>query len=143
MADKLIVVADLGHLKAYRVTHDPMEIKPRIELVDDIELVDAHGKLLDKVTDKAGRFPGLGTGPGGMSIGENHNLLLEMDRRLVKQIAERIDQLVANENIWYLAASNEVNSRVLESLSQRSRQTMMKNVSADLTKIPKSELLSY
>ncbi|MEA3186542.1 MAG: hypothetical protein QOD99_372 [Chthoniobacter sp.] len=140
MAEKLIILADLGHLKAYRVRRDPMETTPRLELVDEVDLIDAHGRLQDKVTDQAGRFPNAG---GGMSIGENHNLLSEMDRRQVKQIAERIDQLVADESMWQFAASSNINARILEGLTAKSRATLKKNVTSDLTKIPKSELLSH
>jgi hypothetical protein len=143
MTDKLIVVADLGRVKAYRVTRDDMSTSSRVELVDDVELTEAHGRLVEKVTDKAGRFPGNGTGPGGMSIGENHNLGLETERRLLKKVAERIDGLVKNERGWYLAAVKEINPRVLESLSPSARATLQKNVSADLIKTPKDELLSH
>lgn len=143
MTDKLIVVADLGRVKAYRVTRDDMSTSSRLELVDDVELTEAHGRLLEKVTDKAGRFPGNGTGPGGMSIGENHNLGLETERRLLKKVAERIDALVKNERGWYLAAVKEINPRVVESLSPGARATLQKNVSADLIKTPKDQLLSH
>lgn len=143
MTDKLIVVADLGRVKAYRLSHDDMSPTPRLELVDDVQMAEAHGRLLDKVTDKAGRFPGKGTGPGGMSISENHNLTLETERRLLKKVAERIDGLVKNERVWYLAAVKEINPRVVESLSPAARQSMVKNVSADLTRTPKEELLSH
>ena len=143
MTDKLIVVADLGRIKAYRVTRDDMSTTSRLELVDDVELTDAHGRLLEKVTDKAGRFPGNGTGPGGMSIGENHNLGLETERRLLKKVVERIDGLVKNERVWYLAAVKEINPRVVESLSAGARQTLAKNISADLIKTPKDQLLSH
>lgn len=141
MTDKLIVVADLGRVKAYRVTRDEMSPNPRLQLVDDVELTDAHGKVLDKVTDKAGRFPGNGTGPGGMSIGEPHNFHLENERRLLRQVAERINDLVKGVRIWYLAAVKEINPRLVESLSPQARATMAKNLPADLIKIPKDEIL--
>src|SRR5437763_147610 len=83
-----------------------------------------QGGMLDKVTDKAGRYS---TG-AGTSISENHNLLLEIDRRLVKQIAERIDEIVAGAPMWYFAASNDINGRILENLSAKSRATLAKNV---------------
>jgi hypothetical protein len=143
MTDKLIVVADLGRVKAYRVTRDDMSPTQRLELVDDVELTDAHGRLVDKLTDKAGRFPGNSTGPGGMSIGENHNLQVETEKRLLKQVAERISNLAKNERVWYLAAVKEINPRVVESLDPTVRATMAKNVSADLIKIPKENILSH
>src|SRR5947208_170374 len=81
--------------------------KPNLQLQDDIRFTEAHGRLLDKVTDRAGRFPS--NGSPGMSIGENHNLQLETERRLLKQVAERIETLVKNEHYWFLAANAEIN----------------------------------
>lgn len=143
MHDKLIVVADLGRVKAYRVSRDDLGSSPRLELVRDVELTEAHGRLLEKVTDKAGRFPGNGTGPGGMSIGENHNLGLEQERRLLKKVCEQIETLVKNERAWHLAAVKEINPRLVENLSAAARQTLQKNISADLIKTPREELLSH
>jgi protein required for attachment to host cells len=143
MTDKLIVVADLGRVKAFRVSRDDMSPNSRLELVDDVELMDAHGRLLDKVTDKAGRFPGNGTGPGGMSIGEKHGIQEETERRLLRQVVERINTLAKNEHIWYLAAVKEINPRVVEKLDPDVRSKMAKNISADLIKIPKDQILSH
>lgn len=143
MTDKLIVVADLGRVKAFRVSRDDMSPTQRLELVDDLELMDGHGRLQDKITDRAGRFPGNGTVPGGMSIGENHGLLEENERRLLRQVAERINALAKNERIWYLAAVKEINPRVVEKLDPDVRSKMAKNISADLIKIPKDQILSH
>jgi hypothetical protein len=55
----LIVVADRGSLKAYRVAETPTR-GPSLQLVQAFDLTEAHGKLLDKVTDQAGRFPAIG-----------------------------------------------------------------------------------
>lgn len=146
MADKLIVLADLGRMKAYRVTRDEMSTTPRIEMINEFENVDAHGKMVDKVSDKAGRFPAAnGNGEGGMSIGENHNLKTEMDRRLVKQLAASIDGLVKRTDppVWFFAAGKEINQRIVDELSPEVCSRMKKNVFADLTKIAKSDLLSH
>src|SRR5881398_2850505 len=52
----LIIVTDRGSLKAYRVDETPTR-GPSLHLVQAFDLTDAHGKLIDKVTDLAGRFP--------------------------------------------------------------------------------------
>ncbi len=146
MPEKLIVLADLGRMKAYRVTADEMSTTPRIEVIEEFATLDAHGKLLDKVTDKAGRFPASGgNGTGGMSIGENHNLQTELDRRLVKQLAGSIDGLIRKENppLWFFAAGREINQKIVDELSADVRSRMKKNVPSDLTKVNKTELLSH
>jgi hypothetical protein len=144
MADKLILLADLGRLKAFRLSRDEMTTTPRLDLIQDIQLVDAHGRLRDKVTDMAGRFPsGDSTNGAGMSIGENHNLMLDMERRLVKQIGAGINEVVerAGGGPWYFAAPSTINQRVLDELKPAVRASMAKNVSADLVNVETSELI--
>src|SRR6267143_1062083 len=51
----LIIVADRGSLKAYRVDETPTR-GPSLKLVQAFDVTDAHGKLIDKVTDLAGRY---------------------------------------------------------------------------------------
>ena len=51
----LIIVADRGSLKAYRVNETPTR-GPSLKLIQAFDVTDAHGKLVDKVTDLAGRY---------------------------------------------------------------------------------------
>jgi hypothetical protein len=144
MADKLIVLADLGRMKAYRVTRDEMSKTPRLEVVGEFDNSGAQGRLVDKVSDKAGRFPG-GNGGSAMSIGENHNLKSESTRRSVKQLSEIIGAIVEKEKpvLWYFAASKEINQKIVDELSAGVRSKLKKNVAADLTKVAKAELLTH
>ena len=72
-------------------------------------------------------------------------MLLEKDRRGLKQIADDIEALIAKENPegWYLAFPKETNKELREMLSAAAGNTLMKCVAADLTKIHKEELLSH
>jgi hypothetical protein len=137
----MIVLADLGRVKAYRVTYDPMTPKPQLELIYDCEFLEAHGRLLDKVTDQAGRFPV--NGSPGASNGENHNMRGETERRLVRLVAEKISDLVHGQRYWYLAAGEGINGRIVEQLRPEVRSALYKNLSADLVKTPKQEVLDY
>jgi hypothetical protein len=56
---KIIILADLGHFKAYKVTQNPRE-SPRISLIKSYDSVEGHSKLGDILTDAAGRFIGGG-----------------------------------------------------------------------------------
>ncbi len=144
--DKIIIVAaDLGHFKAYRITQEPME-SPRVVLIDSYDAIEGHGKLADKLSDSAGRFGrGGGKGEAGMSSGERHNIEQETEKRLIKMIAKNIDALIAGEKCktWHLAASKAINRQVIENLKPEIKAKMDKNISADLTKTDKSEILSY
>jgi len=137
----MIVLADLGRVKAFRVTHDMMAPKPQIELIYDCEFPEAHGSLFDKLTDQAGRFPVRGA--SGASNGENHNLRGETERRLIRLVAEKINDLAQGQHCWYLAAGEGINGRIVENLRPETRTTLYKNVSADLVKIPKQQILDH
>ena len=144
MPHKLIVLADLGRLKAFRVTRDEMTSNVHVELAEELSFLDGQEKLLDKVTDRAGRFPGSGGANGG-GAGENHNLQSEMQKRLIKRLGESINDLVKREqpSIWHFAAASEINHKILDLLCPEVRSKLSKSLGNDLTKISKSEILSH
>src|SRR5213595_1539986 len=93
----LIVVTDRGSLKAYRVDETPTR-GPSLKLVQAFNITDAHGKLIDKVTDLAGRFP-VSDGAGGRhanSIAERTQLETETHRRIQKPLADQIIKMVSH-----------------------------------------------
>jgi len=145
----LVVVADLGCLKAFRLENSHLNRSPRLELLEDFQNPEAHGKLVEKVTDLSGRFPrgsGAANGPGGaMSDGERHNIELEARRRLVRQLAQRFNQLGRNKEFerCLLAASKEINRQLLEELEPQVRAKIEKNVAADLTKLEPAAILGH
>ena len=103
----LIIVTDRGSLKAYRVDETPTR-GPSLHLVQAFDLTDAHGKLIDKVTDLAGRFP-VSDGAGGRhanSIAERTQLETETHRRIQKQLADQIVKIVSRNGKegWSFAA---------------------------------------
>ena len=80
----LVIVTDRGSLKADRVNQTPTR-GPSLQLVQAFNITDAHGRLVDKVSDFAGRFPvsdGAGAHHGAASIAERTHLATEMDRRI-------------------------------------------------------------
>jgi len=54
MKSKLLIVADLGLVKAYKLDFTPNHT-PRLEQLQEIVQEEAHSRLLDKLTDEAGR----------------------------------------------------------------------------------------
>jgi hypothetical protein len=137
----MIVLAGLGRVKAFRVSQDLMSSKPQIDLVYDCEFIDAHRRMVDRVTDQAGQFPV--SGMAGASNGENHNLRGETERRLIRMVAEKINDLVHDERCWYLAAGEGINGRILDQLPPEVRSTLYKNIPSDLVKTPRQELLGH
>jgi hypothetical protein len=146
--DKLIITVDLGHFKAFRVKEEPVG-KGKIDLIESYDSMEAHGKLSDKITDQAGRFR-LGGARDGITraagYGEPHNIKSEADKRLTKLIAKDINSLLSRENnydAWYFAAPDEINSRILENLDPAFKSRLGKNVTANLTKFKKLDILKY
>jgi hypothetical protein len=141
MTDKLIVLADLGRVKAYRVTHDALDSKAQVNMVYDCEFLEAHWRVMDRVTDSAGRFATMGT--SGASTSENHGMEEETERRLIRLVGEKISELVNGEKYWYLAAPYSINSRLMAHLRQPAREGLVKNLTADLVKVRKQDLLDH
>lgn len=138
---KIIVIVDFGHFRAYKVTREPLE-SPSIELIESYDHIDAHGRLGEKLTDKAGKFSRAGTTGAGGS-GEPHNMELEKKRRLIKLITQDIKTLINRENCkkWSLAANKNINNQILKNLDSDLKSKLYENIVADLTKVDKSEVL--
>lgn len=146
MKNTVVVVTDLACLKAYRVDANPQHSSPRLELLEEFHSTDAHERLADKVSDQSGRFSrGSGNGGGAMSAGERHNILLEQRKRQVRQLAGRLGTLLSRADIehCFLAASKEINHQLVGELPAPARGKIQKNLSADLTKIEKAQLLRH
>ena len=143
--DKVIIAVDLGHFKAYKVTKKELE-SPRIQLIESYDSIEAHGKLSDKVTDTSGRF-GMGGGKNGAAkgYGEPHNMELEMEKKAAKLIAKDINTIIKKEGSpkWYLAASKTINNQILDNLEVGVKAKLDKNITSDLTKIGKSDIMNY
>ncbi len=143
--DKVIIAVDLGHFRAYGVTKKPLE-SAHLELIESYDSTEAHGKLSEKYSDANGRF-GLMGGKGKASTGngETHNIVLEAEKKMIKGIARDIEKILRREDgtEWYLAAPSGINSRIVERLSERAKARLGKNISANLTKKKKAEILSY
>src|SRR5436190_22176349 len=112
----LIIVADRGSLKAYRVNETPTR-GPSLNLVQAFDITDARGRMVDKVTDMAGRFPvrdGVGL-QHGASIAET-KLENETDRRIYKQLTDQIEKLVKSDGIegWSFAAPAKFHSAIVD-----------------------------
>src|SRR5579859_4544291 len=146
MKNTLLVVADLGGFKAFKMENNHLHRTPRLELVDEFKNTQAHGRLLDRVSDLSGRFPrGTGLKAGGaMSDGERHNIQLETRKRLVRQLAERLNGLARAQDVerCLLAVSKEINHQLVEALEPQVRAKIAKNLPADLMKVERGELLN-
>jgi hypothetical protein len=143
----LVIVTDRGSLKAYRVTETPTR-GPSLQLVQAFNITDAHGRLVDKLSDSAGRFPvtdGAGAHRGAASIAERSQLATEMDRRIHKELADQIAKIVSQngKGAWSFAAPAEIHAVIVDLLSPAVRQQIVEHVKSDLVKVEPARLIGH
>jgi hypothetical protein len=143
----LVIVTDRGSLKAYRVTETPTR-GPSLQLVQAFNITDAHGRLVDKLSDVAGRFPvtdGAGAHHGAASIGERTQLATEMDRRIHKELADQIAKIVLQNGKegWSFAAPAEIHAAIVDLLPSAARERIVEHVKSDLVNVETARLISH
>lgn len=147
MKKTLIIVTDLGCLRSYeRHTAEPGQ-SARLELLEEFVPDNAHARISDLVTDQQGRFP-RGAGPmnisGDMSAGERNDLELEEKKRVMKQIVGRLEANLSDSSVGqcYFAAGSEINRQLVDALTPAAAEKITKNLSANIVKADKQELLT-
>lgn len=149
--NSLIVVADRGSLRAYRV--DPLPDRaPRLSPVVELDLTVARGHLSDTLSDRAGQFGARETGgrpgpgqSGGGGAAEQPTIELENDRRAVKQLAAHIAEALRDQHPagWSLAAPKQILPLLLEHLPKEWTNKIVEKVGADLAKVRAGELFEH
>lgn len=142
--NKIVVVADLGHFNAYKLSKTPQGTG-KLDLIESSCSVGAHGKYSEKVTDQAGKFgESIGKYSSAQGSGEAHNIDLENEKRMVKNIAKTISKIIKEEKCdgWYLAAEKSINGQIVEFLDPAVKAKLEKNIAANLTKADKTEIAS-
>jgi hypothetical protein len=140
----LVIVTDRGSLKAYRVDETPTR-GPSLHLVQAFNTTEAHGKLIDKVTDFAGRYSADGAGAHpGASIAET-KLENETDRRIYKELAAQIAKVVKSNGAagWSFAAPAEFHAAIVDLLPGDVRNRIVEHVKSDLVKIEPAKLAAH
>ena len=142
MKSKLLIVADLGLVKAYKLDFTPNHT-PRLEQLQKIVLEEAHSRLLDKLTDEAGRHSSPTQKNWGAPLADDHNFKLEFRRRLICQISDHIRRLIERSgcDVCWLAAHKEINQKILDELPPAVCNRIKRNLPRDLTKVGQKELL--
>ncbi|MDD2652386.1 MAG: host attachment protein [Sulfurimonas sp.] len=140
MLKKLIVIADLQHFKLFEVKKDSLG-RESLELLEDIDSLETHKRLSEKVSDQQGHF----MSAGGSGAGEDHNLVLEWERRRIKEIGEQLAEALQKNSydVWYFAAPKAINNQIVELIAENIKKDMKINLHADLTKIPTNKLLEH
>ena len=139
-APSLIVVADRGHLIAYR-RQDNRSMQP----LETLDIKEALLNLSEQVTDQAGSFPN--SGGYGTSTAERLPLKEELQQRALRQLSEKIDTLCADHSdgngngAWALVAPSEINEALLSKINRKNRDKLTVNLRVDLVHSSPREIL--
>jgi len=125
-ASSLILVADRGSLRAYRVEETPTR-GPHLELVQAFEVTDVMDAASTRHQTPMTDWP---------------ELEAEIDRRICKELAAEIAKTVernAGEG-WSFAAPESIHRKIVEQLPPEIRERIVEHVESDLVKSPASAL---
>jgi hypothetical protein len=148
MGNTLVVITDLGAFRCYKMDNTELFGTPRLELVEEFDPREMDHRYGNTLTARAGRSAqgNMSRQSGGNnSDGESHNMELEKRRRSLKQISEHMNRLLLNDDYekCFLAAPEEINPQLLDSLHPNVRGKIDKNLGCDLTRLNKSEIMEH
>jgi len=147
----LVIIATLGEIKAFianpRTPEAEAGLKPnevKLDLLTVIDIVEAHQKVNNLVSDNAGQFKGGSIFRGDFtrgSIGERYNLENEIIKEVVKAVTEDIDMLIeqyGNKKV-FLSLPKPIAKDVMDNLKNASK--IYRLVEKDLLKTDKNKLI--
>lgn len=135
--NSLIIVADLGRMKAYRITQDEFQpgSAPSFEELADIDLVNQHSKVSDRFTYQAGRSK---TNTMGERLSEEENA----EEQQLEAMAETITGVAtAAEGAIYFAAPQTVLRPLVDALQAEVRERITRELPLNLVKASKLDLV--
>lgn len=143
LENAVVIVADLGELKAFRVighegiVENEEVISHSLELIADENFISGRKKLGETLSDSSGNF--------NKGTLEDHNLKTEKEDSTIKEIAENIEKIVieVKPEQLFLAFPKEHNHELKEKLGHQSKIVLEKIIVADLVKTNKEEILSH
>jgi Protein required for attachment to host cells len=125
----LIIVADRGSLRAYRVEETPTR-GPHLKLVQAFEVTDVMNAASMRHTTPMTDWP---------------QLEAEMDRQVCKQLATEIAKVVERnqDEGWSFAAPASIHAAVIDLLPPEIRKRIVEHLKSDLVKIEPARLPEY
>jgi len=142
--EQLILLADRGSLKAYRMDDSRLGGRPHIEEIEEIDVLSGHRRLGQITSDQLGRHSDHrgGLAKHQSSTGEAHGLEREEERRAIAEIQKHIRRLLQEQPgvSWRFAAEESVNRRILEGINNSEKDRLLQNLGVDLVNQPKEEV---
>ena len=128
-ASSLIIVADRGSVRAYRVEETPTR-GPHLKLVQAFEVTDVMDAASMRHSTPMTDWP---------------QLEAEMDRRICKELAAEIAKIVERSpgEGWSFAAPASIYAKIVEHLPPEIQEQIVEHVESDLVKLPVAALASH
>ena len=106
----ILIVSDRGHFIADRFQDGSV-----VEVLDHQDFSEGPDKISELVTNQAGRFASRGTDGYHHSAAERPTMVMELENRCVRHIAEAITTvLTTHRGSWALAAPGGINQPVVD-----------------------------
>ena len=148
-ASSLVIVADRGSLKAYRVNEAP-ERGPSLKLVQALEINDGNqfvDSLGEGATVVAQVVPAMERSGGHhmKPVTDWPQMEAEAGRRICRQLANQIARIVKDENIegWSFAAPASIHAAIVGFLPLEIRERIVEHVKSDLVKTDSAKLPAH
>jgi hypothetical protein len=140
----IVVVADRGTVKTYKVWHTPSH-GPQLELLEQHGFSQAHQSLQDQTADQSGTLSDQGSDGHSNSNSDQHRFETETEGRGIKAVAQTISNSVrkARPLHWYLACPSEVHAELVKRIPNSLRAGLHEVIKADLTHSPTSEIIRH
>ena len=143
LENTVVIVADLGELKAYQVERhegvvgNEVKISHSLTLLNDEAFIEGRKKIGEVMSDTVGKK--------GQGTLESPHLQSEREKRTVKDIAADIEAIVNHfrPEQLFLAFPKEHNNELLHEMGEASRALLKKNITSDLVKTDKNRILSH
>jgi Protein required for attachment to host cells len=125
----LVIVADRGSLRAYRVEETPTR-GPHLKLMQAFEVTDVMNAASMRHSTPMTDWP---------------QLEAEMDRRICKELATQITKIVERSpgEGWSFAAPESIYAKIVEHLPPEIQERIVEHVESDLVKLPTAALASH
>ena len=125
----LVIVADRGSLRAYRVEETPTR-GPHLKLMQAFEVTDVMDAASMRHSTPMTDWP---------------QLEAEMHRRLCKELAAEIAKIVERNpgEGWSFAAPASIYAKIVEHLPPEIQERIVEHVESDLVKLPAAALPSH
>lgn len=143
LENTLIIVANLGELKAFNIKKheaivgNELKISHSLELINNEDFIEGRKKLSETLSDDSGEFVN-----GTL---EDHDLKIEIENRIIREIAQDIKNIIKNlkPKQLFLAFPKEHNRKLANELGDQTKSILTKNIASDLVKTDKEKILSF